>query len=128
MAYCHPQMSAHAHATLGTRQQLSAGLEVPLNALRRLRPGRRTAEIVFFAILWSAGIALGLEGLKQSGWSALALRLAGIAASAAALNAFYLLSHEGHHNLLFRDRRLNHFVNVALCVPLLHSPTAYRVL
>jgi fatty acid desaturase len=56
------------------------------------------------------------------------LRLGGIAAAAAALNAFYLLSHEGHHHLLFRRHAINHGANVALCLPLLHSPTAYRVL
>jgi fatty acid desaturase len=56
------------------------------------------------------------------------LRLAGIAAAAAALNAFYLLSHEGHHNLLFERRAVNHAANIVLCVPLLHSPSAYRVL
>jgi fatty acid desaturase len=100
------------------RQRLSCGLEAELAELRTQRPGRRLAEIVFFTALWIAGMALGLAGLT---WL-------GIAASAAALNAFFLLSHEGHHHLLFRTRRINHAVNIALCVPLLHSPTAYRVL
>jgi fatty acid desaturase len=49
-------------------------------------------------------------------------------AAVVALNAFFLLSHEGHHHLLFRQRALNHFANVLLCVPLLHSPSAYKVL
>jgi fatty acid desaturase len=84
--------------------------------------------MAFFAFLWAGGIALGLAGLDGEGWQAVSLRLAGIAAAAAALNAFYLLSHEGHHRLLFRSRATNHATNVALCVPLLHSPTAYRVL
>ena len=48
--------------------------------------------------------------------------------SAAALNAFYLLSHEGHHQLLFRGTFANHAANIALCIPLLHSPSAYCVL
>jgi fatty acid desaturase len=51
-----------------------------------------------------------------------------IAVGAAALNAFYLLSHEGHHHLLFRSRFANHAANILLCIPLLHSPSAYRVL
>jgi fatty acid desaturase len=121
-------ISSHAEATLGARQSLSTGLETSLAELRRLRPSRRLAEIVFFTALWAAGIVLGLEGLRTSAWLAWGLRLASIGASAAALNAFYLLSHEGHHSLLFRSRRLNHAVNVALCVPLLHAPSAYRVL
>lgn len=104
----------HAEA----RHALSIGSESQIAELRRLRPARRAAEIAFFVSLWFIGLSLGLTG-----WT-----LAGIAASAAALNAFCLLSHEGHHNVLFRNRFLNHAVSVILCIPLLHSSTAYRVL
>jgi fatty acid desaturase len=120
--------SSHAESTVRLRHTLSVGLEPTLSALRRLRPRRRVAEIVFFAALWGTGILLGIQGLQSSGWTAWILRAASIAVSAAALNAFYLLSHEGHHALLFRRPRVNHGANVALCVPLLHSPSAYRVL
>jgi fatty acid desaturase len=94
------------------------GLESEITELRRQRPMRRIAEIAFFVSLWCIGIAFGLTGWK----------LAGIAASAAALNAFYLLSHEGHHNLLFGNRFINQAANIILCIPLLHSPSGYRVL
>jgi len=104
----------HAEA----RHALSIGLEEQIAELRRQRPRRRVAEIVFFVSLWSIGILLGLTG-----WT-----FAGIAASAAALNAFCLLSHEAHHNLLFRNRFLNDAISVVLCIPLLHSSSAYRVL
>src|SRR5213078_531712 len=87
------------------------GLESEITELRRQRPMRRIAEIAFFVSVWCIGVSLGLTGWK----------LAGIAASAAALNAFYLLSHEGHHNLLFRNRFLNEAISVVLCIPLLHS-------
>jgi fatty acid desaturase len=113
---------------MSARQQLSRGLETDIDALRRQRPGRRAGEIALFTVLWAIGIGLGLAGLASSGIAAALLQVAGIAAAAAALNAYYLLSHEGHHHLLFRNRALNHGVNVALCVPLLHSPSAYRVL
>ncbi len=104
--------------TLQARHELSSGLEAELVDVRRLRPGRRIAEIIFFVGLWIVGSELGVNGFT----------LGGIGISAAALNAFYLLSHEGHHNLLFRSRFANHAVNVALCIPLLHSPSGYRVL
>jgi fatty acid desaturase len=120
--------AGQAEATERARQRLSRGLDTELAALRQQDPARRVAEIAFFAGLWAAGIALGLAGLGATGWAAWPLRIAGIALGAAALNAFYLLSHEGHHQLLFRRRPLNHAANIALCVPLLHSPTAYRVL
>ena len=120
--------SREAAATACVRAALSAGLEREIAAIRRLDDRRRIAEIGVFTTLWIAGIGFGLRGLEAQGLPALLPRLAGIAACAAALNAFYLLSHEGHHNLLFRRRSLNYGANVALCIPLLHSPTAYRVL
>jgi fatty acid desaturase len=121
-------LMAHAEATRQTREGLSAALGPALAPLRRLRTARRLGEIAFFAGLWSAGIAAGLQGLALQGPLAWALRTVGIALSGIALNAFYLLSHEGHHHLLFRRPAANHAANVLLCVPLLHSPTAYRVL
>ena len=121
-------MEAHAEATLRAREALAAGLDAELAALRTLRVSRRLGEVAFFLALWLAGIALGLGGLAMDGAAAWVPRLVGVAACAVALHAFYLLSHEGHHGLLFRGRRANHLANVALCVPLLHSPTAYRVL
>jgi fatty acid desaturase len=119
---------AHAEATVRARAVLSTGLEKEIDALRRLSPTRRIGELVFFAALWGAGIAVTVRGMQTSGPGAWLSLPGGIAASAAALNALYLLSHEGHHNLLFRSRRANHAASLALCLPLLHSPSAYRVL
>ncbi len=120
--------SAHRDATLHTRNTLMHGLESQIGDLRRQRVARRLGEVLFFALLWAAGIAAGLIGLATTGWPGGALRLTSIIASAAALNAFYLLSHEGHHHLLFRGAVANHASNILLCLPLLHSPSAYRVL
>lgn len=118
---------SHAAATLAARRTLSAGLEPDIAQLRALVPSRRLAEIGFFAALWAGSIALGVAAPNAGGYEWL-LRAAGIAGAAAALNAFYLLSHEGHHQLLFRSPRVNDLVNLALCVPLLHAPSAYKVL
>jgi fatty acid desaturase len=115
-------------ATVRARQALARGLESQLAALRRQHVARRIGEMVFFATLWAVGIAAGFTGLALTGPAGWMLRVAAILACAAALNAFYLLSHEGHHHLLFRAASANHAANVMLCVPLLHSPTAYRVL
>jgi fatty acid desaturase len=121
-------VQTHADATLRTRQLLTSGLDPQIAALRKLRPSRRLAEIGFFVLLWIAGIALGLAGLDATGAWHWPLRLAGILTAGLALNAFFLLSHDGHHRLLFRNARVNHAANVLLCIPLLHSPSAYRVL
>lgn len=115
-------------ATEQARASVSTGLSHELAALRRLDPVRRLGEIGIFAALWVVGIWLGRQSLETVGWYSWVLGVAGLATSAAALNAFYLLSHEGHHHLLFENRAVNHGVNIVLCVPLLHSPSAYVVL
>jgi fatty acid desaturase len=120
-------MSAHENRRLATRREISGGLEAELAALRRLRLGRRIGEIVFFGALWTGGIAVGLWAMDAGTWTAWTLRVLAVVASALALNGFYLLSHEGHHHLLFRGRAINYGTNFVLCLPLLHSPTAYRV-
>jgi fatty acid desaturase len=120
--------SPHADATLKARRMLSAGLETDVAMLRRLRPARRLAEIGYFAALWIAGITIGIAALDAVGGTGWTVRVVAIIAAAVALNAFYLLSHEGHHHLLFPNQAVNHSVNILLCVPLLHSPSAYRVL
>jgi fatty acid desaturase len=118
----------HAEAMRRTREELSAAIGPALAPLRRLRPARRLGEIAVFAGLWGLGFACGLQGLALHGPLSWGLRLGGLALSAVALNAFFLLSHEGHHNLLFRRPAANHATNVLLCASLFHSPTAYRVL
>lgn len=114
--------------TLDARRSLSSGIEPEMVLLRQLHAGRRLFEIAFFALLWIASGLLGVVAMTTPGWAGWVGRLVAIAAGAAALNAFYLLSHEGHHHLLFRDAIANHAANILLCVPLLHSPSAYRVL
>jgi fatty acid desaturase len=116
------------NATLDARRMLSSGIEAQMVTLRQLHAGRRLAEIAFFALVWIASGWLGIAAMSTAGWPGWIGRLVAIAAGAAALNAFYLLSHEGHHHLLFRGGIANHATNILLCVPLLHSPSAYRVL
>jgi fatty acid desaturase len=120
--------SIHAEATARTRQALTLGIEPQFLAVRRQIISRRLGEIACFAALWTLGIVSGLAGVTSAGPLGWALRLSGILFSAMALNAFYLLSHEGHHDLLFRGRFANDLANFALCIPLLHAPSAYRVL
>lgn len=119
---------AAAEATRDVRRALSSGIETRIAALRELRTPRRLGEVAFFAALWLASGWLGLAAMAWDGWNGWMYRAVATAGAAAALNAFYLLSHEGHHHLLFRNTIVNHAANIALCVPLLHSPSAYRVL
>src|SRR5262249_23412284 len=104
----------HAEA----RHALTAGLETQMAELRQQRPLRRLGEIALFVALWGASLALALAHHP----------LFAIAAAAPALNGFFLLCHEGHHFLLFRNRTLNYSAGLILSIPLLHSLTAYRVL
>jgi fatty acid desaturase len=121
-------VSAPVDATRDARRALTAGMDAHFAELRTLRAGRRLAEIVLFSMLWAAGGWIGIAALARGGSESWLLRVIAIAMGATALNAFYLLSHEGHHHLLFRSRFANHAANILLCIPLLHSPSAYRVL
>lgn len=121
-------MNPAIEATRDVRRRLSSGIEGQIATLRTLRADRRLAEILFFAGLWFASGLASVEAMAAPDWYGWVGRVIAIAGSAAALNAFYLLSHEGHHHLLFRNAIVNHAANVMLCVPLLHSPSAYRVL
>lgn len=114
-------------ATREARERLVRGIEHEVAALRSLRPARRLAEIALFVGLWGLATLAGLAGLATEGPLAWALR-GGILLAAVALNAMYLLSHEGHHHLLFRGHLANRLASILLCAPLLHGPTAYRVL
>jgi len=87
--------------TREARQMLVYGLDAEMAELRRLRPIAALAEIVFFSALWTIGIVLDC-------WAPGRFRIAGIAASAAALNAFYLLSHEGTTTFSSRTAGLNY--------------------
>ena len=109
-------------AALALRARLLAEMGPEAIALRRLHPGRRALEVGTFVALWGAGAWLAL-----SGWGTAAL-VGGILLSAIALNAFMLLTHEGHHGLLARTPWVNRVATLALALPLLHSPTAYRAL
>lgn len=111
--------------TQRARERLGAGIEREIAALRVLDPRRRAFELILFVGLWASGIAMGVWGLQADSWP---LRIASVLVAAVALNAMYLLSHEGHHQLLFKGRRANHLASALLCAPLLHGPTAYRVL
>lgn len=122
-------MSVHLpSAALALRERLAAAVAPELEEARRLDARKRAREILVFTSLWAAGAALGLAGLAAEGAAALALRVGGVLLAAVALNAYFLLTHEGHHHLLARSPRANRLLTLLLCAPLLHSPTAYRVL
>lgn len=109
-------------AALDLRARLIDRIGPEMATLRRLHPGRRAGEVATFLVAWSGGAALALAGLGV--WAT----VAGIVLSGIALNALMLLTHEGHHGLLSRTPWLNRALTLALAVPLLHSPSAYRAL
>jgi len=113
--------SSQVEATLNARRALMHEIESEIGALKQLRALRRFGEVSFFVLVWAGGIASMLT-------RTLPAQIVGVAASAIALNGFFLLSHEGHHNLLSRSARLGRLLTAALCTPLVHSATAYRVL
>lgn len=109
-------------AALALRARLIERAEAEIAPLRKLDAGRRVGEIATFLALWVSGAALALVGPHVM------LVVVGVLLSAVALNALMLLTHEGHHGLLARSPLANRVATLALCLPLLHSPSAYRAL
>lgn len=109
-----------------TRARLARALGPALPPLRRLRAGRRACDFAAAGALWAAGAALAL--FAPAGPFEWPLRILGVLVAFAGLNILMLLSHEGHHGLLARRPWANALLSVAVCLPLLHAPSAYRVL
>lgn len=111
------------------RQEVSRGLEAEISRLRTFHPLKRIGEILFFTLLFVAGVLL-INSFRGSlpaiagyiGW------IGGTLLAALAINAMVLLMHEGMHSILFKDARANRWVSAALGVFFLMSYSAYRVM
>ena len=121
----HPESPSPQQA----RRMMIAGLESEISSLARLDARKRWIEILFFPALWAIGAALTLQGLQtEHPILRIALCLAGIAASAVALNAFVLLVHEGMHGVLFANRYANRWMSVLFGSFVLIGFSAYKVM
>ncbi len=103
-----------------------------LERVQRLDPGHH-ARLLFFPLLWACGAALSLWAWRlphQNGSQAWTLGLwgLGLTASALALNASFLVMHEGTHFLLSRDRARNRWLGFLTGLPIFLSFTGYQVL
>ncbi|HWH77425.1 MAG TPA: hypothetical protein VNT76_08635, partial [Candidatus Binatus sp.] len=100
--------SSAAQATLKVRQELSRGLESAITDLRRLDARHRLREFACFGGLWFVGIVLSTIGSQlEIPIYAWLLSIGGVSSSAIALNAFVLLLHEGMHQTLSANARVN---------------------
>ena len=123
----HPSLRAEALSNTQVRAALSRGIEPDLRHLRGLAWKRRLLEVTFFVALGVAGVATNVLAGGRPSWT-IALRLAGLIATAVALNAFVLLLHEGMHNILFGNRFLNWAGSMLLGSTVFVSFTAYKVM
>jgi fatty acid desaturase len=103
-----------------------------LASLQQLAPFSH-ARLFFFPILWACGAAASLWAIRQPfgfpfGFLNAAVWLLGAAASGFALNAAFLVMHEGTHFLLSRNRSRNRWLGFLTGLPLFLSFTAYQVL
>jgi fatty acid desaturase len=99
---------------------MARGLEDRIRALGRLEAGLRVREIVPFVVL----AAWGALCVSRGG----PCRTLGTVAIALAINAAVLLLHEGMHGTLAANRRINHWLSVALGGLVCMSFSAYQVL
>lgn len=117
----------HAHHD-PTRTRLAAALGDALPPLRQVRALRRAGDFAVAAVLWATGAALAVVVAPQTGAFEWPVRILGVLVAFGGLNILMLLSHEGHHGLLACRPFVNALLSLAVCAPLLHAPSAYRVL
>jgi fatty acid desaturase len=111
-----------------TRARLAAALGDALPPLRLVRALRRAGDFAVAAALWATGAALAVLIAPEAGAFEWPVRILGILVAFGGLNILMLLSHEGHHGLLARRPIANALLSLVVCAPLLHAPSAYRVL
>jgi fatty acid desaturase len=113
---------------MNARQLVARGLESEVSKLQRLDDGARLREMALFAAFAASGWGLLFCTGNAAGAVTWGPRGLAVALVAVALNACVLLLHEGMHGTLFRARRLNHVVSVALGACVWMSYTAYQVM
>jgi fatty acid desaturase len=117
--------SGALHVTLRARANLARGLEEQIAHLSKHDWRKRFFELFFFITLGILGFAMTSTALVHNRWPFV---IAGIAATALALNAFVLLMHDGMHDTLFPNRRWNRIASVLIGATFCMSFSAYRVL
>ena len=111
--------------TLRIRKNLARESSGEFAALTRHDGRKRAGELAVFMALASAGLWISIHARAVA---SMPLLVAGILVTAAALNTFPLLMHEGMHGVLFVNRRWNWVASVLLGSTFLMSFSAYRVL
>jgi fatty acid desaturase len=120
-----PEGAPAVAAQIEVRRNLLRGRETQFAPLRRLDAHKRLKELGFFIALLLAGCLLNVGGISNA---KLLYRVVGTILTTLALNSFVLLMHEGMHYVLFKNRRTNRWVSVALGATFWMSYTSYRVL
>jgi fatty acid desaturase len=117
-------------STQQARNLVAEGLHDELEGVRRFHTLRRFVDLLVFPALWlvSAGLTLFVRQEMAPGWERTLLSIAGVLASAVALNAFVLVMHESMHHTLFASRFWNRWVGFLYGLPVLMSVSAYQVM
>jgi fatty acid desaturase len=85
--------------------------------------------LAFFPLMWAVGAYVNIKALSQpEAWIRYPLLVLGTLILALALNAFFLVLHEGCHHVLSRNGFVNRWGSMLYCVPLLMSFNAYRTI
>lgn len=106
---------------LAAKKELSDGHEEEIRALHRLNPQARLAQFAMFLVLYAGGTVVAAT-TTASWWQLFAVLLMGFA-----FNLLGLFIHEGLHGLLAEGKRNNYLITLATGIPILMSPSAYRL-
>jgi len=115
--------------TVEARKAVASGIEQEIRQLHKIQPLHQAIYLVY-PLMAGAGVVVALNAYRQGlAWNLASVQYAvGVISIALAMNAMFLLIHEGVHGVLFSNSWVNRWVSVILGICGFVSFSAYRVL
>lgn len=115
--------------TVEARKAISSGIEQEIRALHAIEPWHHSLYLVY-PLMAALGVMVALDAYRHGlGWNLASVQYGfGVLAVALAMNAMFLLIHEGVHGVLFPKGWANYWVSTILGICGFVSFSAYRVL
>jgi fatty acid desaturase len=115
--------------TVEARKAVSSGIEQEIRALHTIEPWHHSLYLIY-PLMAALGVMVALDAYRHGlAWNLASVQYGfGVLAVALAMNAMFLLIHEGVHGVLFPKGWANYWVSAILGICGFVSFSAYRVL